>query len=164
MWERSEARGWICLTHPLIPIVPMPRIMSCHWKVTEWMNEWMMNVCTWIFFFFFLGLHLQHVEVPRLGVKLELQLQAYPTATATPDPSHICDLHYSLWQCQILNPLSEVRDPTWSSQTLCQVPNLPSHNGNSWIFILVSWMLHFPMSMSWSAFVLYHYPQIKHSS
>ena len=24
------------------------------------------------FFFFFLGLHLQHVEVPRLGVELEL--------------------------------------------------------------------------------------------
>ena len=24
------------------------------------------------FFFFFLGLHLRHMEVPRLGVKLEL--------------------------------------------------------------------------------------------
>ena len=50
------------------------------------------------------------MEVPRPGVKSELQLLAYSTATATPDPSCICDLHYSLWQCQILNPLSEARD------------------------------------------------------
>ena len=33
-------------------------------------------------------------------------------ATAMPDPSHLCDLHHSSWQCQILNPLSEARDPT----------------------------------------------------
>jgi len=37
-------------------------------------------------FIFFLGLHLWHMEVPRLGVKLELQLPAYTTATATLDP------------------------------------------------------------------------------
>ena len=42
--------------------------------------------------FFFLGLHLQHMEVPRLGVKLELQLPAY--ATAMPDLSRVCDLHH----------------------------------------------------------------------
>ena len=41
----------------------------------------------WVFLFVcFLGLHLQHMEVPRLGVKLELYLPAYATATATPDP------------------------------------------------------------------------------
>ena len=34
----------------------------------------------------FLGLHLWHMEVPRLGVQLELQLPAYTTATAMPDP------------------------------------------------------------------------------
>ena len=60
----------------------------------------------------FLGLHLQHVEVPRLGVQSELQLLAYATATATRDPSHICNLHHSSWRCWILNPLSEVRDRT----------------------------------------------------
>ena len=47
------------------------------------------------YFFLFLGLHLWHMEVPRLGVKLELQLPAYGTATATPDASCICDLHHS---------------------------------------------------------------------
>ena len=50
------------------------------------------------------------MEVPRRGAELELQLQAYDTAT--PDPSHIYDLHYSSWQCWLLNPLSEARDRT----------------------------------------------------
>ena len=47
------------------------------------------------FFLLFLGLHSQHMEVPRLGVKLELQLPAYTTATATQDLSHVFDLHHS---------------------------------------------------------------------
>ena len=37
---------------------------------------------------------------------------AKATATATPDPSHVCNLHESSWQCQILNPLNEARDQT----------------------------------------------------
>ena len=52
------------------------------------------------------------MEIPRLGVELELQLPAYTVATAVPDPSHICDLHHSSRQCQMFNPLSEVRDRT----------------------------------------------------
>ena len=47
------------------------------------------------------------MEVSRLGVQLELQLPAYTAATATRDPSCVCDLHHSLWQHQILNPLTE---------------------------------------------------------
>ena len=62
--------------------------------------------------FGFLGPHLRHVEVPGLGVESELQLPAYTTATATRDPSHVCDLHHSSWQCWILNPLKEARDQT----------------------------------------------------
>ena len=50
------------------------------------------------------------MELPKLGVELELQLLAYATATAIWDLSHICDLHHSLWQCWILNMLSEARD------------------------------------------------------
>ena len=41
------------------------------------------------FIFCFLGLHLWHMEVPRLGVKLELQLLAYATATAMQDLSSV---------------------------------------------------------------------------
>ena len=56
------------------------------------------------------GLHLRHMEVPRLGVQSELLLPAYTTVTATPDLSRICDLHHSAWQCQNLNPPSEITD------------------------------------------------------
>ena len=52
--------------------------------------------------FLFLGPHLQHMEVPRIGVELALQLQAYATATATTDPSGICKPHHSLQQAWIL--------------------------------------------------------------
>ena len=52
------------------------------------------------------------MEVPRLGVQSELQLPAYATATAMQDLSHIWDLHHSLWQGWILNPLIKVRDWT----------------------------------------------------
>ena len=63
----------------------------------------------YIFFFGFLGPHPWYMEVPRVGVEMELQLLAYTTVTATWDPSHVCDLHHSSWQRQILNPLSEAR-------------------------------------------------------
>ena len=72
--------------------------------------------CPLYFYFFiflvFLGLQLQHMGVPRLGVESELQLWAYVTATATPDPRRICDPHHSSGKCQILNPLREARDGT----------------------------------------------------
>ena len=42
--------------------------------------------------------------------QLELQLLTYATATATQDPSHVCNLHHSSQQHQVLNPLSEARD------------------------------------------------------
>ena len=65
-------------------------LMACH--------------CILFFFFFFLlGPHLRHMEVHRLGVELELQLLATATATAMTDPSHVCDLHHSARQLQILN-------------------------------------------------------------
>ena len=40
---------------------------------------------------FFSWLHLQHMEVPRLGVESELQLLAYTTVPATSGLSHIYD-------------------------------------------------------------------------
>ena len=52
------------------------------------------------------------MEVPRLGDELEMQLLAYTTVPAMLDPSGLCDLRRSLWQRQILNPLSEARDGT----------------------------------------------------
>ena len=56
------------------------------------------------------GAHLQHMEISGLGLELELQLLAYATATAMRDLSHVCNLHYSSWQCWILKPPNEARD------------------------------------------------------
>ena len=50
------------------------------------------------------------MEIPRLGVESELQLLAYAITIATWYLSHICGLHHSSQQYQILNLLSEARD------------------------------------------------------
>ena len=67
---------------------------------------WIYFLSLSFFFFFFLpslfgAAPAAYGEVPGLWLELELA-----TATATLDPSH------SLWQCQILNPLSETKDWT----------------------------------------------------
>ena len=77
-------------------------------KPTEPQEELLIH----FFFLSFLGPHLQHMEVPRLGVQSELQLPAYATVTATQDLSRVCDLHHSSQQHRVLNPLSKARDPT----------------------------------------------------
>ena len=58
------------------------------------------------------GLHLSHMEVPRLGVESELQLLACATATATRDLSYVCTLYHNSRQRQIPDPLNETRDGT----------------------------------------------------
>ena len=82
-------------------------------SVLRWVRgteKWILGTTALLPFGVFLWPHLQHVEVPRLGIESELQLLAYTTASATPDPSHACDLWCNLWQCQTLNPLIEARD------------------------------------------------------
>ena len=76
-----------------------------------------------VFFFFFLlfRLHLWHVAVPRLGVDLERQLSACTTATVTWDLSHVCHLHHSSRQHQILNPLRDARDKTHNLMVTSQI-------------------------------------------
>ena len=100
---------WLLLRHVVLRlgITPVPQ----QWQ--RWIHNLLCHQGTsvysilFVFFFFFLviflGLHLRHMEVPRLGAESELQLPAYATATATWDPSHVCDLHHSSCQCQILN-------------------------------------------------------------
>ena len=71
-------------------------------------------------FSFFLGLHLQHMKVPRL----------------TPQPQHrgiraASAIYATALQCQILKSLSEARDRTWILMDSSRVPNLLSHSGNA---------------------------------
>ena len=64
--------------------------MLCKFQRALYMLSFFFSFFFFFFFFFFflvfLGLHLWHIEVPRLRVKSELQLPAHTTATATPDP------------------------------------------------------------------------------
>ena len=64
-------------------------------------------MCFVLFFSFSFKASPGAYEVPRL---VKLQQPAYTTATAMRDPIHICSLHHSSQQCQILNPLSKARD------------------------------------------------------
>ena len=89
-----------------------------------------------LFFFCFLGPHLCHMKIPRQGVESELQLPAYITDTALPDLSCDCNLHYSSWHHQILNPLSEARDKTCILVHTSWAHLLLSHEGNLSVFFL----------------------------
>ena len=75
------------------------------------------------------------MEVTGLGAEFELKSPSYTTATTTVTAmwnlSHFCNLHHSLQQCGILNPLSGPRTEAASSRTLYQVLNLLNHNRNS---------------------------------
>ena len=71
------------------------------------------------------------MEVPRLGVESELQLPVYTTAMAMLDLSGFCYLQCSLWQCQVLNPLSEARNRTHIPMDTSWDLNPLSHSGNS---------------------------------
>ena len=66
------------------------------------------------FVLFFLGLHLWHMEVPRLGVCSELQLPSCTTATATPDPypwARSVWIRILMDTSQVLNPPSTTGTP-----------------------------------------------------
>ena len=81
----------------------------------------LLTFAKFFFFFVFLGPHPRHTEFPRLGVELELQLPAYTTATAMPNPCHVCNLHHSSGQRQILNSLSQARDQIHNLMVISQI-------------------------------------------
>ena len=70
------------------------------------------------------------------------------------DPSCICDLHHSLWQCWILNPLSEARD------RICVLTNMDSfplrHNRNS-INSVFNWEILFNSLSFLKAFMFIYF-------
>ena len=61
------------------------------------------------FFFFCLFCLFRATPVAYGGSQAGGLIGAYTTATAMPDPSRLCDLHHSSWQCWILDPLSKAR-------------------------------------------------------
>ena len=76
----------------------------------DWLRDWHVVKLGYSFFvFLFMIIAIAHGSSQARGL-LRASAAVYTTARATPDLSHICDLPHSLWQCQILNPLSEARD------------------------------------------------------
>ena len=60
------------------------------------------------FLFFFLQPHLQHMEVPRTRSWIGAAAVGLPHSHSnTGSEPNLCDLHHSMWKCQIPNPLSE---------------------------------------------------------
>ena len=70
-------------------------------------------------------------ESLQARIESDLRPATDTTVTAMPDPSLVCDLHRSLWQRQILNPLSKARDRTHIFTDTSQVLNLLSYDRNS---------------------------------
>ena len=56
--------------NPLIGVKPRDQTHTS--TVTQDAAVRLFFFCFFVFFFVFLGLHLRHMEVPRLGVELEL--------------------------------------------------------------------------------------------
>ena len=112
MWQISLSNT-LCPPHP-------PIFLFLFFQIVKIFHKFL-SVCLFLFDCF-LGLHLQHMEVPRPGVEVELQLPACATASATWDPRCICNLRHSSCQGWILNPLSEARDQTWILMGTSQVP------------------------------------------
>ena len=102
------------------------------------------------FFFFllsvFLGLHLQHMEVPRLGNELEAAAAGLYLSSQQhqlPDLSCIFDLHHSSQQCLLFSPLSLTRDWTCVLMDASWVHLPLSHTGNSLKFLRYSQQKYF---------------------
>ena len=80
-----------------------------------------MYACTSVYIFWYMCIHVCFFfflfrDVPAAYESFQPRGQngaaakAYTTATATWAPSHICNLHHSMWQHGILNPISEAKD------------------------------------------------------
>ena len=107
--------------------------------------------CTFFFFFLFvfLGPNPWHMEVSRLGIESEPLPLSFTTGTAMPEPSHICDLHCSLQQCQIFylteqghesNPLGH----NWNSSSVSFWKyTIHEHTGKEiFPFYFIIWKCH----------------------
>ena len=88
-------------------------VCKCYFKHSQCYYIFTLN-CLWrLCFFLFL---FRAAPTAYGGFQARGRIRAIAAglhqATAAPDPSHVCNLHHSLWQLGILNPLSEAGDRT----------------------------------------------------
>ena len=99
-WDPTLLWLW-CRPTAIAPVLPtdwvLPYAAGAAPKRPKKKKNHKKNIIYIKLFFFFLGLHLQHMELPRLGVKSKLQVLAYTTAHDN---------------ARSFNPLSKARDQT----------------------------------------------------
>ena len=131
VFEKAEEEGTLPKTfyEATITLIPKPD------KETTKKDYRPISFSFFLFFFLFVFLSFRATPAAHRGsglrVKSKLQPLAYATAIAMWDLSHVCNLHHSSQQCQILNPLSEARDQTHILMDARWVHQPLSHNGNS---------------------------------
>ena len=102
-----------CTTINIIKSIELKKLYDRVGNIVIFNDKDIQTCCFFVFLsFVFLGRTHSIWRFPGQGVQSELQLPTYPIATATPDPSHICGLHHSSQQRQLLNPLNKGRDQT----------------------------------------------------
>ena len=107
---------------------PGPQPLS-YFQISEPQKQSEMTYVYWCLYFTG-GPQVWQMEVSKLGVNWSCSCQP----AAQPQQCHIwasiCNLHHSLWQRQILNPLNEARGRTHMDTS--RVSNPLNHNGNSY--------------------------------
>ena len=106
--------------------------------------QWSINknyMIIYLFVYLFLGPHLQHMEVPRLGVKSKLQLLACTTAMQDPTCSATCTTTH-------VNIRSLTTDPTLILMDPCKVRFHWARTGTqknpTWLlFVFIKWQYYF---------------------
>ena len=88
------------------------------------------------FFFLFRGTTVAYGSSQARN-QIEAAAAGLCHSSATSDLSHICNLHCSLWQHQILNPLSEARHQTHILMDTSRFLNPLSHSRSSCAMILL---------------------------
>ena len=85
-----------------------------HFQNQQWLVKSFSHLVTLCFFvvLFFRAALAGYEGSQARGQIGAVAAPAYTTGTAMPDPSCVCDLHHSLQQRWILNPLSEAKDWT----------------------------------------------------
>ena len=103
----------------------------------------MIFLFSFLLFFFSFSFLLFRATGCLLGSRARGQIGATTASLhnshTTQDPSHVCNLHHSSWQCWILNPLViEARDGTWNLMVPSQIRFRCATTGtpNWWYFYM----------------------------
>ena len=111
-----------------------------------WLGFFLLGGCL---FFLLRATSAAYGSSQALGVLWELQLPPTATATAMPDPSLVCNLHHSSWQCRIPNLLSKVR-----IHFHCATTGTPFNCILSSCLFIVSSCSHFVSPIDFSLFLI----------